>query len=251
MSRGLRVLPLALALAAFGVFAASCGSSSGTAHARFVNAIPDTTQYGPALDINFNGSKEFTNVAFQGMQPPSGYTSVPSGGDTLKGLKTGTTTEVFLSNVSLTTGHQYTLVATGFAIGLSRVVIIPALDDNTSPANGKVEFRAIEASPSGPAAADIYIVPVGTTNPISGSPTIGNVAYGSASGYVTIPFNPNFVAGFNYTMYVTAAGDTTPLITQNLAAGSSSAGAIRTVVLTDEQNVNQLNQLAMVLSDLN
>jgi|SRR5579859_4791506 len=251
MSRWLKTVSLALAVAALSIGAASCGSSSGRAQVRFVNAVPDTDQYGTALDIEVGGIKEFTNVPFQGLQPATGYTSVPSGGSELKGVKTGTTTPVFISDISLTTGHQYTLVATGFAIGLGRVVIIPAEDNNTSPASGKVEFRAIDASPSGPAAVDIYIVPVGTTNPISGSPTIANVAYPSASGYVTVPYNPNFVAGFNYTMYVTAAGDTAPLITQNLAAGSSSAGAIRTLVLTDEENVNQLNQLAMVLNDLN
>jgi hypothetical protein len=242
---------LALAVAALSVGAASCGSSSGTAQVRFVNAIQDTAQYGTALDIEIGGRKMFTNVPFQGVQPATGYTSVPSGGSELKGVKAGTTTPVFISDISLTTGHQYTLVATGFAIGLGRVVIIPAEDNNTSPANGQVEFRVIDASSSGPAAVDLYIVPVGTTNPISGSPTIANVAYPSTSNYVTIPYNPNVVAGFNYTMYVTATGLTTPLITQNLAAGSSSAGAIRTVVLTDEQNVNQLNQLAMILSDLN
>jgi hypothetical protein len=252
MSRWLKTVSLALAAAALSVGAASCGSTSGRAQVRFVNAVPDTDQYGTALDIEVGGSKMFTNVSFQGLQPATGYTNVPSGGSELKGVKTGTTTPVFISDISLTTGHQYTLVATGFAIGLSRVVIIPAEDNNTSPGNGKVEFRAIDASPSGPAAVDIYIVPVGTTNPISGSPTIANVAYPSASGYVTIPYNPNFVAGVNYTMFVTATGTTTPiLISQTLSAGSSSAGAIRTLVLTDEENVNQLNQLAMVLNDLN
>jgi Domain of unknown function (DUF4397) len=251
MSRWLKAVPLALAVAALSVGAASCGSSSGTAQVRFINAIPDTAQYGTALDIEVSGSKMFTNVPFQGLQPATGYTNVHSGGSELKGVKTGTTTPVFISDISLATGHQYTMVATGFAVGLSRVVIIPAEDNNTSPANAKVEFRVIDASPSGPAGVDIYIVPVGTTNPISGTPTIANVAYGSASGYATIPYNTNFVAGFNYTMYVTATGLTAPLITQNLAAGSSSAGAIRTLVLTDEQNVNQLNQLAIVLNDLN
>jgi hypothetical protein len=50
-------------------------------------------------------------------------------------------------------------------------------------------------------------------------------------------------------MFVTATGTTTPiLITQNLSA---PAGAIRTLVLTDQQNVDQLNSLAIVLNDLN
>jgi hypothetical protein len=53
-------------------------------------------------------------------------------------------------------------------------------------------------------------------------------------------------------MFVTATGTTAPiLITQSLSAGSSSEGSIRTLVLTDQQNIDQLNPLAIVLNDFN
>ena len=255
MSRLLKALPLALALAVLTIFAASCGSNA-PAQVRFVNAIQDTAQYGTGLDFEFNGTKYFTNVEFQGVQPASGYTKVPSGGNSVKGLETGTTTEVFRSDVSLNGGAQYTLVATGFATNSAKVVIIPAADKNAAPANGNVEFRVINASPSGPngipVAVDIYIFPIGSNSPITPPATIPNLAYRGTSSYVPLPYNPNFEQGFNYTMFVTAAGIPTPiLITQTLSAGSSSAGAIRTLVLTDEKNVDQLNPLAIVLNDLN
>jgi hypothetical protein len=252
MSRCFKALPLTLALVALSIVTASCGSSSNNpAQVRFVNAIPDTSQYGTALDIDVAGTKEFTDVPFQGFQPSSGYTKIVSGGSALQGIQTGTTTPVFIADISLNASTQYTLVATGFATS-GKVVLIPAVDNNLPPPNGNENFRVINASPSGPAAVDIYIVPVGSTTPITPPATISNVAYRSASTYASVAYNPNFVQGFNYTMFVTATGTTTPiLITQTLTAGSTSAGAIRTLVLTDQQNVDQLNQLAIVLNDLN
>jgi hypothetical protein len=252
MSRGFKILPLALALAALSIFTAGCGSSNPVpAQVRFVNAIQDTAQYGTALDITVAGTKEFTDVPFQGFQPSSGYTKIVSGGSALQGIQTGTTTPVFIADISLTASAQYTLVATGFATS-GRVVLISALDNNLPPPNGQENFRVIHASPSGPAAVDIYIVPVGSTNPITPPATISNVAYRSASAYASVAYNPNFVQGFNYTMFVTATGTTSPvLFSQTLSAGTSSAGSIRTLVLTDQQNISQLNPSALVLNDLN
>jgi hypothetical protein len=253
MSRWFKALPVTLALAALSIVTASCGSSSAPAQVRFVNAIQDTARYGTALDIDVSGTKDFADIPFQGFQPSSGYTKVASSDVALQGLETCTTTGVFIADVSLNASTQYTLVATGFATS-NKVVIISATDNNTAPASGKVEFRAINASPSGPngipGAVDIYIIPVGSNSPITPPATITNLAYRSASSYVTLPYNSNIVDGVNYTMSVTATGSTAPIFSQTLAAGSSSAGAIRTLVLTDEQNIDQLNQRAIVLNDL-
>jgi Domain of unknown function (DUF4397) len=251
MSRCFKALPLTLALAALSIVTASCGSSSAIpAQVRFVNAIQDTAQYGTALDIDVAGTKEFTDVPFPGFQPSSGYTKIVSGGSALQGIQTGTTISVFVFDISLTASAQYTLVATGFATN-NNVVPITALDNNLPPPNGKENFRVIHASPSGPAAVDIYIVPVGSTNPITPPATISNVAYQSASAYASVAYNPNFVQGFNYTMFVTLPGTTSILFSQTLSAGSSSAGSIRTLVLTDQQNISLLNPSALVLNDLN
>ena len=104
MSRLLKALPLALALAALSIFAASCGSSS-PAQVRFVHAISD----GPAMDVNVNGTAEFLSLSFLGVQPNQpGYTSVPSGGDTIQGFLTGTTTPVFSATANLSASQQYT-----------------------------------------------------------------------------------------------------------------------------------------------
>jgi Domain of unknown function (DUF4397) len=256
MSRCFKALPLALALAALSIVTASCGSSSNVpAQARFVNAIPDTAQYGTALDIDVAGTKEFTDVPFPGFQPSSGYTKIVSGGSALQGIQTGTTIPVFVFDISLTASAQYTLVATGSAAH-NNVVPITALDNNLPPPNGQEKFRVINASPSRSddkgGAVDIYIVPVGSATPITPPATISNVHYPSASTYAFVDYNPNFVQGFNYTMFVTLTGTTSPILfSQTLSAGSSSAGSIRTLVLTDQQNISQLNPSALVLNDLN
>ncbi|MGA8538206.1 MAG: DUF4397 domain-containing protein [Terriglobales bacterium] len=245
----MKALLLTLPVAALGLMAAGCGSTNPT-QARFVNAIPDTAQYGTGLDIEFNATKEFTNIAFFGYFPVSGYINVPSGNNTVEGLETGTTIEVFSADVTLNAESQYTMVATGSATNTSKVALLSQLDNNNPPVAGKVEFRAINASPSGPMGMDIYIVPAGSS--LTPPATFANLAYRSTSKYVTVAYNPSINGAPNYTMYVTATGTTTPiLITQSLSAGSASQGAIRTLVFTDQQNINQLNPLAMVLDDLN
>src|SRR5260370_6200984 len=114
MFRLLKALPLTLALAALSLFATSCGSSSQS-QIRVVHAISD----GPALDINVNTTKVFTNIAFGGVQPiPPAYTKVASGSDTLQAVDTGTTTVVIANtSASLSGSSQYTVVLTGFLNG--------------------------------------------------------------------------------------------------------------------------------------
>src|SRR5260370_23572205 len=114
MFRLMKALPLTLALAALSIFATGCGSSSQS-QVRVIHAISD----GPALDINVNTTKVFTNLAFSGVQPPPpAYTKVSSGSDTLEAFDTGTTTPVINStSVSLSGSSQYTVLLTRFLNG--------------------------------------------------------------------------------------------------------------------------------------
>lgn len=249
MSRWMKATPLALALAAVSIFAASC-SSSGPAQVRFVHAIPD----GPALDVNVNGKAEFLNVPFLGVQPNQpGYASVPSGGDTIEGFLTGTTTETFTSTASLGASVRYTLVATGFSktgANGSNVVLLSIPDNIPTPPAGTVAFRVIDASPSGPGTVDIYILLNPSTVPI-GNPTFAALAYTQGSTYVSIPNNPNDDTNPpGFTVYVTAAGSTQPIFPKGQSI-NPQAGAVRTLVLTDVQGGESMNSTFLELSDLN
>jgi len=261
-SRVLKALPLTLALAALSILAASCGSSS-PAQVRFVHAIQDASP----LDVNIYGTNDAkgtqisTDIAFLGVQPNQpGHTTVPSGSDSVQGFLTGSTTQVFSDSLGLGSGAQYTLVATGFsqtgAVKGSNVVLLSIPDNNAAPPAGDVSFRVINASPSGPGgtgvAVDVYILLNPSGGPI-GKPAISGLAYTQGSGYVSLAFNPNNATNPpGFTVYVTASGTTTPVVISE-PINPASAGAVRTLVLTDVQGGNppRMNSTFVELSDLN
>jgi Domain of unknown function (DUF4397) len=258
MSCSLKTLPLALALAALNLFTASCVSNQ-QAQVRFVHAIQD----GAAMDIDITGPNQvtptqaFTAVSFRGVQPNQpGYTAVPSGTDMIEGFLAGTTNVGFNSaSLNLAGAQRYTLVATGFVANGQNATILPVPDNIPTPSSGFVAFRVINASPSGPGgsagtAVDVYVLLNPATGP-SGNPTFPGVAYQHASGYVSLPYNPNndtIPPGF--TVYATAAGSTTPIYISE-GINPANGGAVRTLVLTDVQNGNSMNSTFLELSDLN
>jgi hypothetical protein len=243
MSRLLKALPTALALAALSIFASSCGSSN--AQVRFVDAIQD----GAAMDIDINGTQEFTDIAFLGVQPTQpGYTSVPSGSDSIEGFLTGQTTVGFNNtSIRLNGSQKYTVVATGFVANGQNAVILSIPDNIPSP-SGQVAFRVIHASPSGPGSVDVYILLNPVTGP-TGNPAISGLAYTQASSYVSLTYNPNNNANFEgFTVYVTASNGTQPIISEPI---NPQDGAVRTLVLTDVQGGTTMNPTFLELSDLN
>jgi len=253
MYRLLKALSLALALAVLTIFAASCGSNA-PAQVRFVHAIQDANP----LDIDVSGpnvtsKQEFTDISFLGVQPNQpGYTSMPSGSDTIEGFLTGTTTEVFSDSVSWGAGAQYTVIATGFSLtgaNGSNVVLLSIPDNIPAPPTGDVEFRVIHASPSGPGTVDVYIELNPSTGP--GLPiTIKGLAYTQASNYVSFAFNPNNdTVPPGYTVYVTASGSTQPPFFISEPIYPANAGAVRTLVLTDVQDGKTMNTSFLELSD--
>jgi len=246
MSRWLKAVPLMLALAAVSIFAASCGNST-QARVRFVHAIQDAG----ALDIDVNGTQDFTNISFREVLPNQpGYTNVPSGTDTMEGFLTGTTTEAFTGTANWSGGAAYTVVATGFETGTNgaNVVLLSILDNIPTPPAGDVAFRIIHASPSGPGTVDVYI----ELNPSSGPElpiTIQGLAYTQASQYISFAYNPNddpIPPGF--TVYVTASGSMTPLFPGE-QINPGAAGAVSTLVLTDNPYGTSMDALFLELTD--
>ncbi len=238
MSRWLRTLPLTLALAGLTVFTMGCGSSD--AKMRLVHAIPDASSN---IDVDIDGKAVGTNVPFDSVTPSSGYLGVSSGTRHLQLFPTGTTTNPYFDSgsISFSGGTSYTIVATGSAT--SNTVVAPQFtDNNTAPTSGNFNLRIIHASPTWSqffGGMDIYVVAPGTD--ISGvSPTVSNLTYKNASGYLS-----------------TAAGTWEVIMTPvGLKANdidvtyTFNAGQIRTLVVVDSSG-GGLSGTPLELSDLN
>ena len=265
MPRLLKALPLTLAIAtltiaAVSILATSCSSNNGTS-ARFFNAIPNTVQYGGALDVEVNGSVQFSGVNF-GSASASTYTRIPSGNVTFEGFESpGVTTPVFTDSTTLSGGTQYTEVATGQAggVGSNQVVLMSLSDDNSLPNDGTLNFRVINAalnasfSPNG--SVDIWIERAPYNFQLEQPATIRNLAYQSASGYVNVAYNP--APGEGFTVFVNTVGlgaeVGTPLINPFpiSVSGSQTSASVCTLVLVDNPNSNSMSQSPVPLDDNN
>ena len=238
MLRTLRLLPLALALGAFGMFAISCGGTH--ASMRFVHASPDA----PNVDVAVDGKTVATDLPFTSVSPGSSYLIITAGNRLIEVRPTGTATDlVDASNVSFSSHQQYTVFFTGLVNSNPPTQTISLVtDDNSAPQTGNMKLRVFHASPSGPAHLDIYIV-APTTDITNLSPTISALAYQQASTYQSVAPTSNEVI-------MTDTNDPTKarLIDQTYTL---AAGQIRTLVVLDVAGGGALSSTPLVLADLN
>jgi hypothetical protein len=94
-------------------------------------------------------------------------------------------------------------------------------DDNSAPSSGSFKLRIINASPDF-GHLDAYVTAPGAG--ISGSPSVGNLAFQAASTYLSFP------AG-NYEIYFSVAGQ--QVISVDSGVLNFASGQIRTLVLAD------------------
>jgi len=239
MSRLFKVLGFALTVVTLGIvsiLAASCGSS-GTQY-RVFNAMSNPNPNPPNFDVTINGAivTPAGGLAFQAVQPSSGYSGVGSGNATVAVYVAGQAgtagaQPLVSSSVSMSGSNQYTLVLMGNAPsgGLTPWVVQAFQDNNTLPANGDIEIRVINAAPSLPGAVNIYIVPP-PGSIVDATPTFTGLAYGQpsqsqGSEYATIPGGTYFV--------VVTTSEGTPLLKP---FSFSQTDGIYTMMLTDYQN---------------
>ena len=245
MSRFLKALTLALALAALSIFTTSCGVTSGTAQVRVINAIPDSKPE----DIYVNGTRIASSLPFGGVYPapttPVTYQPVFSGNATIQGFAPGDTTNPIspIGTLSLNGSTQYTVVAFGLELNYSPPLLLT--DNNMAPTSGNVEFRIVNASLSSPVGGvDVYIVPPADTDLTNFTPQISGLGNGQASAYQSL----NFISS-GYAVIVTANLSKTALIKQ---PPTSQSGSITTLVLVDNPGGNNgMSQTPLVLQDLN
>lgn len=249
----LKPLFLLLALASVSVFLISCNSNSSV-QARFVNAIYlNGGSYNGSLDVEFNGTKDFTNVTFPNASASS-YKAIPGGNVTILGLAYNTTTQVFSENTTLNGGTDYTIVASGQAGGTGNDIFLNAFaDNNTVPATGTVNFRVINASDVA-TSLDVYVIPTPLSGNLGQSPNTVTftIAENAASAYSNLAWNSN---GQGWSIYVTPAGNPGLIYLDGFSTGNfggTGTDAIRTIVLTNDVNAPAtLSSQPLVLDDLN
>ena len=213
---------LAVGLLALGavLLTASCGSSK--TQLRVMNAVVDE----PNLDLLVDGTSAATNIAYG---TSDGYHSIASGSRHIQIEPSGTSSPLIDQNISFSSGSSTTIIAANFSSSITTLVLT---DDNSAPPSGDIKLRIVNAAPSiGP--ADVYIVSPGTD--VSGtSPTLTNLAFGSASSYQTL-------SATNYEIMFTPTGQKFILI--DSGSESFSSGQVRTFV--------GLNGQFTLLQDLN
>jgi Domain of unknown function (DUF4397) len=224
-----RFLLLAMTTMVIGatIFTGGCGDS-GHAQLRVVHASPDA----PNVDVLVDGKTVLTNVAYE---TASNYLTVGAGSRKIEVRATGTSQDVISATVSLSRNNHYTVLAVDKLANITPLVLT---DDNTPPASGQIKLRLVHASPTaGP--VDIYVEAPGAG--VTGSPTLTNVAFKTASSYLAVP------AG-SYEVYITPTG--TKTVALDSGSLSLSAGQIRTAVALDAPG-GGTPLTAIVLKDLN
>jgi hypothetical protein len=211
MARLFRLLPLGLVLVAGIALNLGCGSDE-KARIRVVHASPDA----PNVDVLVDGKSVLTDVPYG---KASDYLAVKAGARQIEVRATGTSQDVINAKPDFASKKDYTILAEDFLVNITPGVLT---DNNAAPDSGKVKVRVVHGSPSaGP--VDIYVTaPGGDISTVS--PTVSNLAFKSATDYLS-------VAAGSYEVFVTPTGTKTVAI--DTGAINLTAGQIRTAVALD------------------
>jgi hypothetical protein len=222
-----RILPwLAILGACVGV---SIGCGSSNASLRLVNALPGT----PNVDLEVDSKVLTSNLSYSAA---TAYLTVHPGARHIQVNIAGTATTLLDSNASLNAGNDYTYVALGASGSRSALVLT---DTNTPPTSGNASMRIIQAA-VGLGGVDVYVT-TPTTDISAATPNVANLAFGSASAYLSLG------AG-SYRMQVTTAGTKDVVI--DAGTFNLSGGQIRTAVALAPGGGNSAFS-AVLLPDLN
>ena len=228
-----RQVLLSGAVVACFLFALGCGSgrsNSNPAQLRVMDASPQQQT------INFLVDHAVVQAGVVS-QSGTAYTAEPSGNHALSVEAFGTTNTLVSQNVSLTAGAYYSFVVAPPSFGSTQLAATLFTDDNSAPASGNFKLRIINEAPNF-GNLDAYVTAPGAG--ISGAtPNVSNLAFQSASSYVSLP------AG-NYEVYFSVAGQ--QVISVDAGQFTFTSGQIRTIVLADNFGTGYIADL---LADLN
>jgi Domain of unknown function (DUF4397) len=245
------------AAAALLVLATACGTIDAAkplepagplGRVRFVNVITDTTRGRVNMSLagtQWNVNQVYTNVTPVTLAVPNTglYSSVSVGQLPLVLRRTADTTAIVSTiSVDVAADADYSVYAIGGA-GATPVTGFITRDTNSVPSAGNARVRVVHLAPTA-GNVDIFVTAVGADLALA-TPTLANVPFRVASGYLSVP------AGTYQVRVVpagTAAAARAASVAINVASLAIPALGNRTIVAADN-NVGGAPLRAFVLTD--
>lgn len=200
-------------LIAFGLFMPFNASAQSEARVRIGHASPDA----PAVDVFVDGESVLTNVSFftvsqyMNMAPGSHRVQIAPAGK-------GAASAVIDTNVDLTQGEEYTVLAVGHLANIQPLLLN---DSSEAPADGKAMVRIVNVAPD---AATVDVKFANSDTPIltdqfftssdyvevdPGNRTFEVAPTGTQNVFLITP-EMRFEAGWTYTLYLTGVPGGSP-----------------------------------------
>jgi hypothetical protein len=187
---------------------AGCGGG-GSTRFRLMNAVPDEA----SLNVLVDNTSVSSDLAYG---TSTGYQSIKSGSHQVAIEPAGASNTLLQQSISFNSGSDTTVIAYNFSSNIANLVLA---DDNSAPTSGDFKIRIVNAAPGlGP--ADVYIV-APSTDLNTVSPTVSNLAFGSAAGYQSL------TAG-SYEVVLTPVGEKFAAV--DTGSLTFAAGQVRTFV---------------------
>ncbi|WP_254061443.1 DUF4397 domain-containing protein [Granulicella sp. L60] len=210
-------------------------STAPAAQVRIINASPDA----PGLDM-YEGS---TALAFNlGFGTITSYIPIAPGSFTINADASGSK-QALATNRSIFAGStQYTILVGNTLANLQQ----QTLTDQSQPApSGQVSLRFIDQTTRS-GAVDIYLVPSGQKLPAV-TPLVTGVVFSTNTGYLNVPSGA-------YTIVMVPSGTaitTTTIPSYTGPQVAYAAGAVRTIVLIDQQLITAPGLQVITAEDFN
>jgi hypothetical protein len=211
-----RLAQLCVSTLLFGtvLFITGCGGG-GQTRFRLMNAVPDQTN----IDVLVDSTSVSSNLAYG---TSTGYQAIKSGSHQIAVEPSGSSSPLLTQSISFSSDTDTTVITSNFSSNIQNMVLA---DDNSAPASGDFKIRVVNAAPGlGP--ADVYIVAPSTD--LNGvSPNLSNLAFGSASNYLSF-------TGGTFEIVLTPVGQKFTAV--NTGTLTLSSGQVRTFVGLNSQS---------------
>lgn len=229
VTRGRALIAVAamVALATFTMGSTAEAQAPATGRVRVMHASPDA----PSVDIFIDNAKAVSALAFP---DNTGYVSLAAGSHDVKVFVAPFTTQVapvLSATLTVAAGKDYTVLAVGLVADGS-LALLPLMDNNASPAEGKAHIRVIHASPDAPA---VNVALAGTKTTV-----FSNVAFKGVGDYT-----PVAVGTYDLDVNVASSGQTVKTVNglklENkgvytaVAVGLAGNGSLKVIPLLDVQ----------------